>query len=49
MTIIENRPSADESANRTAWSTVHSRSAALREVVRQLDHGRPLQIGRAHV
>ena len=42
MTIIENRPSADESVSRTAWSTVHSRSAALREVVRQLDAGRPL-------
>ena len=47
MTIIENRPtadqsSADESASSVAWSTVHSRSAALREVVRQLDAGRPL-------
>lgn len=42
MTIIENRPSAEESASSTAWSTVHSRSSALREVVRRLDAGQGL-------
>ena len=42
MTIIENRPSADGTASSAAWSTVHSRSTALREVVRQLDAGQAL-------
>ncbi len=40
MTIIENRPSADRVS--AAWSTVHSRSAAVREVVRRLDAGEVL-------
>jgi hypothetical protein len=43
MTIIENHPSAEPSTGtNAAWATVHTRSAALREVVRLLDAGRPL-------
>jgi hypothetical protein len=43
MTIIENRSTADESAGgHDAWATVHTRSAALREVVRLLGLGRQL-------
>jgi hypothetical protein len=43
MTIIENQPSADQSdGGSAAWTTVHTRSAALREVVRLLDQGHEL-------
>jgi hypothetical protein len=43
MTIIENRTPADESAGaHGAWANVHTRSAALREVVRLLDAGQQL-------
>ena len=42
MTIIENHRHAEESDRSAAWSNVHSRSAALREVVRLLDSGREL-------
>jgi glycine/D-amino acid oxidase-like deaminating enzyme len=43
MTIIESHSSADGSAgSNAAWASVHTRSAALREVVRLLDDGQAL-------
>jgi hypothetical protein len=43
MTIIENHSTADGSASSNdAWAAVHTRSAALREVVRLLDDGQVL-------
>ena len=42
MTIIENHRHADGSGSSAAWSTVHSRSTALREIVRLLDEGHDL-------